>query len=111
MHFLFVKIIIVKCAMDDLNSALYSVHKKSPNCPVMDLQKNLHIWKNSEMTHFTAAFDSDDARMTGKCREFSTNCGNGLVSRGSARGTTQIEKRRLLKELRHSSRIKKVDQM
>ena len=62
------------------------------------------------MTHFTAAFDSDDARMTGKCREFSTNCGNGLVS-PRAGVTTQIEKRRLLKQLRHSIRIKKVDQM
>ena len=29
-------------------------------------EKHLHIWKKSEMTHFTAAFDSDDARMTVK---------------------------------------------
>ena len=29
-------------------------------------RKNLHIWEKFEMTHFTAAFDGDDAQMTGK---------------------------------------------
>ena len=29
-------------------------------------EKNLHIWEKSKMTHITAAFHSDDARMTGK---------------------------------------------